>query len=88
MCCLGERRIRVHTICLPVSPNLHDVINGADQQAIVSLLAKMGEYITPKPILPTLSKVFERAAVDQLMKYLEENCCAKTNMHTGSHTQL
>lgn len=37
----GERRIRVHTLSLPVSPNMHEVIHAADQEAIVSLLAKM-----------------------------------------------
>lgn len=37
----GERRIRVHTMCLPVTANLTDVINSADQQCIVGLLAKM-----------------------------------------------
>ncbi|KAB7494601.1 Protein transport protein Sec24B [Armadillidium nasatum] len=36
-----ERRIRVHTLCLPVTPNIHEVLNGGDQQAIVGLLAKM-----------------------------------------------
>ncbi|KAF0309011.1 Protein transport protein Sec24A [Amphibalanus amphitrite] len=38
----GERRIRVHTLCLPVTPNMHEVIQGADQEAVTSLLAKMG----------------------------------------------
>lgn len=37
----GERRIRVHTLCLPVTGNLHDVISGVDQQAAVGLLARM-----------------------------------------------
>ncbi|KAK8725210.1 hypothetical protein OTU49_010755 [Cherax quadricarinatus] len=37
----GERRIRVHTLCLPVSPNMHEVITAVDQQAVIGLLAKM-----------------------------------------------
>lgn len=37
----GERRIRVHTISLPVVTDLLDVIEAADQDAITSLLAKM-----------------------------------------------
>lgn len=37
----GERRIRVHTLSLPTASVLPDVINGADQEAIVGLLAKM-----------------------------------------------
>ncbi|KAF2360145.1 Sec23/Sec24 helical domain [Trinorchestia longiramus] len=37
----GERRIRVHTLCLPVTGNLPDVLHGADQQAAIALLARM-----------------------------------------------
>lgn len=40
---LGERRIRVHTLCLPVVSSLADVYAGADVQAVVCLLANMGE---------------------------------------------
>ncbi len=41
----GERRIRIHTYCLPVSKNLNELINGADQEAIIGLVAKMGKII-------------------------------------------
>ncbi|XP_017877677.1 protein transport protein Sec24B [Ceratina calcarata] len=37
----GERRIRVHTLCLPVVSNLSDILHSADQQCIVGLLGKM-----------------------------------------------
>lgn len=37
----GERRIRVHTLCLPIANTLHDVIQSADQQCIIGLLGKM-----------------------------------------------
>ncbi|XP_047272605.1 protein transport protein Sec24A isoform X4 [Homo sapiens] len=37
----GERRIRVHTLCLPVVSTLNDVFLGADVQAISGLLANM-----------------------------------------------
>lgn len=39
----GERRIRVHTLCLPVASNLSEILHSADQQCIAGLLAKMGE---------------------------------------------
>jgi len=39
----GERRIRVHTLALPVATTVHDVISGADSEAIVGLLCKMGK---------------------------------------------
>ncbi|XP_041653565.1 protein transport protein Sec24B isoform X2 [Cheilinus undulatus] len=37
----GKRRIRVHTLCLPVVNQLSDVYAGADAQAITCLLANM-----------------------------------------------
>uniref|UniRef100_A0A5S6R125 Protein transport protein Sec24B n=1 Tax=Trichuris muris TaxID=70415 RepID=A0A5S6R125_TRIMR len=37
----GERRIRVHTICLPTSESIAEIHNGADVQAIIALLARM-----------------------------------------------
>ena len=40
---IGERRIRVHTLSLPVSGNLMDIASNADQEAVVSLIAKMGK---------------------------------------------
>lgn len=39
---LGERRIRVHTLSLPVSKTLTEICANADQEAVVSLIAKMG----------------------------------------------
>uniref|UniRef100_A0AAV2MI77 SEC24 homolog B, COPII coat complex component n=1 Tax=Knipowitschia caucasica TaxID=637954 RepID=A0AAV2MI77_KNICA len=39
--CKGKRRIRVHTLCLPVVTQLSDVYAGADVQAITCLLANM-----------------------------------------------
>ena len=40
----GERRIRIHTYCLPVSKNINELINGADQEAIICLVSKMGIF--------------------------------------------
>lgn len=37
----GERRIRVHTLSLPVATILADVIHSADQEAIIGLVSKM-----------------------------------------------
>merc|ERR1712088_720542 len=36
----GERRIRVHTLCLPTSTSVSDIINSADQQAVLGMLVK------------------------------------------------
>ena len=39
---IGERRIRVHTLALPITSKLQDVYANADPQAIATLLSKMG----------------------------------------------
>lgn len=65
----GERRIRVHTLCLPVASSLSDVINSADQQCIVGLLAKMA---VDRSMLSSLSDAREalvNAAIDTLSSY-------------------
>jgi len=36
----GERRIRVHTLCVPTSASVPDIINSADQQAVIGMLTK------------------------------------------------
>jgi len=36
----GERRIRVHTLCLPTCASVAEVISGADQTAIIGMLTK------------------------------------------------
>lgn len=38
----GQRRIRVHTVAVPVASELSQLYNAADAEAIVALLAKMG----------------------------------------------
>ncbi|XP_071952334.1 protein transport protein Sec24A-like isoform X2 [Antedon mediterranea] len=37
----GERRIRVHTMCLPITGQLSEIYAGADSQAIIGLLSRM-----------------------------------------------
>ena len=39
----GERRIRVHTLALPITNKLADLYATADVQAISTLLTKMGK---------------------------------------------
>lgn len=40
----GERRIRVHTLNLPVANTLPDVVNHADAESIAAMISKMGKY--------------------------------------------
>jgi protein transport protein SEC24 len=39
----GERRIRVHTLSLPVSNSLADICSNVDQEAVIAMIAKMGK---------------------------------------------
>jgi len=39
----GERRIRIHTYCIPVSKNVNELVNSADQECIIGIIAKMGK---------------------------------------------
>ena len=78
-----------------ISPILTKIINKGYQSytfpncmknAVIKALHKKGntEDISnyrPISILPTLSKIFERAAVDQLIAYLEENKLLSKNQH-------
>lgn len=42
-CFQGERRIRVHTMCIPIAKTAPEILNNVDCDAVVALLAKMGE---------------------------------------------
>lgn len=65
----GERRIRVHTLCLPVSPNIHEVITAADQQAVVGLLAKMAVDRCLSSSLSDARDALVNACVDALSSF-------------------
>lgn len=41
----GDRRIRVHTMCLPTSSDLNEIYNSFDLKATVSLLCKISELL-------------------------------------------
>lgn len=65
----GERRIRVHTLCLPVANNLPDVINSADQQCIIGLLSKMAVDRSMQSSLSDAREAFLNVAIDILSSY-------------------
>lgn len=60
----AERRIRVHTICLPVTESLTEVMNSADQQCIVGLLSKMAVDRSLSSNLSDARDAFINATVD------------------------
>ncbi|XP_017778583.1 PREDICTED: protein transport protein Sec24A [Nicrophorus vespilloides] len=65
----GERRIRVHTMCLPVVNNLTEIINSADQQCIIGLLSKMAVDRSVQSNLSDAREAFINVAIDILTSY-------------------
>lgn len=60
----AERRIRVHTICLPVTESLTEVMHSADQQCIIGLLSKMAVDRSLSSNLSDARDAFINATVD------------------------
>nr|XP_015205062.1 PREDICTED: protein transport protein Sec24A isoform X2 [Lepisosteus oculatus] len=65
----GERRIRVHTMCLPVVNSLADIFAGADVQAITGLLASMAVDRSVAASLSDARDALVNAAIDSLAAY-------------------
>ncbi|XP_011648058.1 protein transport protein Sec24A isoform X2 [Pogonomyrmex barbatus] len=65
----GERRIRVHTLCLPVVASLSDVLHSADQQCIVGLLSKMAVDRSLQSSLSDARDALINVAIDILSAY-------------------
>ncbi|KAI8119133.1 Protein transport protein Sec24B [Lucilia cuprina] len=60
----GERRIRVHTICLPVTASLPEVMHSADTEAIIGLLTKMAVDRSITSNIVDAREAFINATVD------------------------
>ncbi|XP_059372244.1 protein transport protein Sec24B isoform X3 [Carassius carassius] len=65
----GKRRIRVHTLCLPVVSQLSEVFTGADTQAISCLLANMAIDRSISSSLSDARDALVNAVVDCLTAY-------------------
>ncbi|XP_058857870.1 protein transport protein Sec24B isoform X2 [Acipenser ruthenus] len=65
----GKRRIRVHTLCLPVVSQLNEVFAGADVQAITCLLANMAIDRSISSNLSDSRDALVNAVVDSLSAY-------------------
>ncbi|XP_041122702.1 protein transport protein Sec24A-like isoform X2 [Polyodon spathula] len=65
----GERRIRVHTLCLPVVNSMADIFAGADVQAITGLLASMAVDRSVTASLSDARDALVNAAIDTLRAY-------------------
>lgn len=65
----GDRRIRVHTMCIPVVSNINDVLVGADVQCIVGLLAKMAVDRSLQHSLSDAREAYLNVVCDVLSTY-------------------
>ncbi|XP_043277320.1 protein transport protein Sec24A [Venturia canescens] len=65
----GERRIRVHTMCLPVTSSMSDILYSADQQAIIGLLSKMAVDRSQQSSLSDARDALINVAIDVLSAY-------------------
>ncbi|XP_038833707.1 protein transport protein Sec24A-like isoform X1 [Salvelinus namaycush] len=65
----GERRIRVHTMCLPVVNSLSDIFAGADVQAITCLLASMAVDRSVTASLSDARDAMTNASIDSLTSF-------------------
>eukprot|EP00112_Aurelia_sp_Birch-Aquarium-sp1_P005276 Seg1598.10 transcript_id=Seg1598.10/GoldUCD/mRNA.D3Y31 product="Protein transport protein Sec24B" protein_id=Seg1598.10/GoldUCD/D3Y31 len=68
----GERRIRVHTMAIPVTNKLSDVFAYADQQSIASLLSKMAVDRSVSSSLGDAREALMNACQDCLRVYRSE----------------
>ncbi|XP_045141010.1 protein transport protein Sec24A isoform X2 [Echinops telfairi] len=76
----GERRIRVHTLCLPVVSTLNEIFLGADVQAIAGLLANMAVDRSVTASLSDARDALVNAVVDSLSAYRSS---VLSNQHPG-----
>jgi len=70
----GERRIRVHTLCLPTTASLQEVVQGADQHCIVGLLSKMAVDRTLNSSLSDAREAFINVCVDAIERWKMVQC--------------
>lgn len=79
----GERRIRVHTLCLPITSSLPEVMHSADTEAIVSLLSKMAVDRSLNSSVNDAREAFINVTVDVFNAFK-----LAQNMPTGQTGQL
>ena len=93
--CSGERRIRVINMAIPTTSSLQEVINGADQGALLDTLTKMGNgekremvYFTFLAIDKALSDGLEAAREALQGKLVEILTVIRQNFHSAHEGHL
>ncbi|XP_076619720.1 protein transport protein Sec24AB isoform X1 [Colletes latitarsis] len=81
----GERRIRVHTLCLPVESHLSNILHCVDQQCIIGLLSKMAVDRSQQSSLSDARDALINVAIDVLSAYkLSQSVTSSGLMVPGS----
>jgi protein transport protein SEC24 len=75
----SERRIRIHTYCLPVTRSVNELVNGADQEAIIGLVSKMAVDRTAMNNLNEAREALVNVAIDYLKAYSQHVTSHKTS---------
>ena len=70
----GDRRIRVHTICLPTTGDLQKIYEHFDVKAAISLLVKIGEFFI------FITKVLARCFIAMTIKWIGYQICKITSV--------
>jgi len=82
--CKGERRIRVHTLCLPTTASLQEVIQGADQHCVIGLLSKMAVDRSLNSSLADAREAFINVCVDAIERWKLVQCITQPGVLPSS----
>lgn len=80
----GERRIRVHTLCLPTTASLQEVIQGADQHCVIGLLSKMAVDRSLNSSLADAREAFINVCVDAIERWKLVQCITQPGVLPSS----
>jgi protein transport protein SEC24 len=75
----GRRRVRVHTLALPVTRSLGSVFRGADLDTFVAYVAKKVSAQVPGRTIAACREVVIKAAVDTLVAYRKHVATASSS---------
>jgi len=70
----GDRRIRVHTLALPISSDPQTIYNNLNIDACISLLAKLAVNKANSASLGDAREAMQYAVIDPLIKYRTDYC--------------
>lgn len=77
----GERRIRVHTMCLPVTAMLQDILGSVDQEAVMGMLCKMAVDRSLSSSVVDAREAMVNACLDLIQAF-------KTTLNSGQAAAL